>query len=69
MELALGTEVPLDGRAQGPWVGLRGSLRWRDSELSGTSGGAPLRPAFLVTLAWHFVTGTHLVDVGDRRFQ
>lgn len=69
LELALGTEVPLTGRAEGPWIGARGSLRWRDTELSGTSNAPALGPALLVTLAWHLLTGAHLVDAGDRRMR
>jgi hypothetical protein len=66
VELALGTEMPLGAHAEGFWLGIRGALRWRESELSGGGDGPPLRPAILVTLAWHVLTGAHLVDAGDR---
>ena len=69
VELALGTEMPLGAHAEGLWLGVRGSLRWRDSELSGGGDGPPLRPAVLLTLAWHVLTGAHLVDAGDRRMR
>lgn len=69
VELALGTEMPLAAHAEGLWLGLRGALRWRDSELTGGGDGPPLRPSILVTLAWHVLTGAHLVDAGDRRMR
>jgi len=66
LELALGTEVPLLGQAWGPWAGLRGALRWRGAELSGSSDADPvLDPVVFVTLAWHFVANAHVVDRGD----
>jgi hypothetical protein len=64
MEAALGTEVPLLGRANGPFVGVRGALRWRASELAGRAD-APLQPALFLTLAWHAL----IVDAGDRRMR
>jgi hypothetical protein len=66
LELALATEVPLSGGAEGLWIGARGSLRWRDTELSGANDGPALGPALLLTVAWHILTGAHLVDAGDR---
>jgi hypothetical protein len=69
IEFGLGTEMPLAARATGPWLGVRASLRWRDSELSGVDDAAPLRPAILLTLAWHAMVATHLVDLGDRRLR
>ena len=69
LELALATEVPLSGGAEGLWIGARGSLRWRDTELSGASHGPALGPALLLTVAWHVLTGAHLVDAGDRRLR
>jgi hypothetical protein len=67
LELALGTEVPLLARAAGPWIGVRGALRWPSADLSGTSDVSPvLGNAFFVTFAWYFMANVHLVDVGDR---
>jgi hypothetical protein len=68
VELALGTEVPLAGEAAGPWIGVRGALRWRGSELSGESSAdpPPVRPAIFFTFAWHVLANAHLVDAGDR---
>jgi hypothetical protein len=66
IELGIGTELPLFGEATGPWIGARAALRWRGSELSGSSDPeAGLAPAVFLTLAWHFVADTHLVDAGD----
>jgi hypothetical protein len=67
VELALGTEIPLAARIEGLWIGVRGALRWSDAELAGTNETAPLKPSILFTVAWHTLTGTHLVDAGDRR--
>src|SRR5882724_12041048 len=64
LELAVGTEVPLVGRAAGPWIGARGALRWSASELSGSSDAA-LGPALYLTFAWHFIADAHVVDTGD----
>jgi hypothetical protein len=64
-ELGLGTEIPLMGHARGPWIGVRGALRWRGPELS--SDEAPrLGPAVAFTLSWHFVERLHLVDYHDQ---
>ncbi len=64
MELGLGTEVPLFAQAEGPWIGARGALRWRGSELSG--GGPALGPALFLTVSWHFIANLHVIDLGDR---
>ncbi len=67
LELALGTEVPLTGDASGPWIGVRGVIRWRGSELAGGEGTQDeLQPALFLTLAWHVLVNAHLVDVNDR---
>jgi hypothetical protein len=67
LEVALGVEMPIFDRAAGPWVAFHGGLRWSDEELaSGVVRDANDRSAFLlVTLAWHLVEATHLVDLGD----
>jgi hypothetical protein len=68
METALGTEVPLLGRATGPFVGVRGALRWRAAELAGRAE-QPLQPALFLTLAWHALIDANIVDAGDRRMR
>lgn len=70
IELALGTEVPLAGQASGPWIGVRGVLRWRGSELASTEGiEDELQPAIFLTFAWHVLANVHLVDANDRLFR
>ena len=68
MEAALGTEVPLFGRASGPFLGARGALRWRTSEFAGHDD-TTLKPILFVTLAWHGMIDAGIVDVGDRRLR
>lgn len=68
LQAGLGIEVPILPHATGPWVGLHGGLRWSQAAIeAGTISGADDRSAFLaITLAWHQVVATHIVDVGDR---
>lgn len=68
-ELGLGLEVPVQAQATGLWVGLHGGIRWADQP-SGVAlaGGPDARAAYLaITLAWHQIVRTHLVDVSDGR--
>lgn len=69
LEIALGLAIPILGRATGPYVGLRAALRWRDADLTGAPGGGDSvldRGALLsLTLDWHHVVRTHIVDAGD----
>ena len=69
LEAALAIGLPLFARATGPYVGLRGALRWRPVDF--VAGGPPTsivdRGAVLsLTLGWHQVLRAHLVDSGDR---
>lgn len=68
LEAALGIDVPLFARASGPFIGLRGALRWRPGDfVAGAPGGALDHGALLsLTLGWHQVLRAHLVDSGDR---
>jgi hypothetical protein len=68
MEAALGTEVPLLGKANGPFLGVRGALRWRGAELGGHSDDE-LKPALFLTLSWHALLDAGIVDVGDRHLR
>ena len=68
VEAALGTEVPILGRANGPFLGVRGALRWRASELAWRAE-PPLEPVLFLTLAWHGIVDANIVDVGDRRMR
>jgi hypothetical protein len=69
LELALSIDFPFFADATGPFLGVRGALRWRASDFAGRGEGGVLdRGALLsVTLAWHHVLGVHLVDAQDRR--
>jgi hypothetical protein len=68
VQAGVGLEVPLLGSASGPWVGVHGGVRWSDAALaSGEVRDATDRAAFLaLTLAWHQLVMTHVVDLGDR---
>ena len=70
-EAALAVEVPVLERASGPWIGLRGGLRWSERALgSGAVVGADDWQAIVAfTLAWHQVLAVHVVDWGDRAAQ
>jgi hypothetical protein len=67
-QAGLGLEVPILPKASGPWIGLHGGLRWSDGVLGGDAVQGPAdRAAFLsITLAWHQIVGSHVVDVNDR---
>lgn len=66
VQLGLGLEVPLLARATGPWLGLHGGVRYSDAGLARGDETALDRALFLsITLAWHQVLATHLVDAGD----
>jgi hypothetical protein len=58
-------------RASGPWIGLHGGVRWSAGALSGeTLQGPSDREGFLaITVAWHQIFGTHVVDVRDRALE
>ena len=67
LEIALGLAFPTLGRATGPFLGVRGALRWRPGDfVAGAGGDALERGALLsLTLGWHQVVRSHLVDAGD----
>jgi hypothetical protein len=67
LQIALGTELPLIGRARGPWIGLRGAVQWSPDALAyGRDDGQPTRVVAFVTLGWHAIIDAGLVDAGDR---
>ncbi|HEX8795640.1 MAG TPA: hypothetical protein VF765_32040 [Polyangiaceae bacterium] len=68
LQAGLGIEVPILPHATGPWIGLHGGMRWsKDALESGATSSPDDRAAFLaITLAWHQLVATHLVDLGDR---
>jgi hypothetical protein len=68
LQASLGVEVPVLGRATGPWIGLHGGIRWTDAALQGQNPamGPPSRSGFLaVTIAYHRIFSAHLVDAND----
>ncbi len=68
LEVGLGLELPVFARATGPWIAVRGALRWSEAAMgAGVGEGPEDREAVLaVTLAWHQIVGTHVVDIRDR---
>jgi hypothetical protein len=67
IQFGLGIELPITGTATGPWVGLRGGLRWSDDALAFASvRSADDRSAYVaLTVAWHQLAAVHVVDMGD----
>ena len=67
LEVALDAGLPLFAQATGLFLGVRAALRWRPTDfVAGAPGGLVDRGAVLsVTLGWHHVLRTHLVDAGD----
>lgn len=70
LELALALSFPLFAEATGPFLDARAALRWRPIDLrSSPEGGASLfdRGALLtLSVSWHQIIATHLVDAADR---
>jgi len=66
MELAGGVELPLLGRASGPYIGLRGSWRWpaRADPPSTTVADEP-RGMLGLSLGYRVTALAHAVDAGD----
>lgn len=68
LELRLGFDVPLIGRASGPWIGARGALRLRGTDLAGRADDGTGAGSYAgLVVAWHQVVGAHLVDAADRK--
>lgn len=67
LELGAGLAFPLLPDANGPFVGVRGALRYRDSDLTGHATDDLIEQGALltITLSWRQVVTTHLVDAGD----
>jgi len=68
VQAGLGLEIPFLREATGPWIGLHAGVRWSEESLaSGRVRDANDQGLFVaITLAWHQVILTHLVDLGDR---
>jgi hypothetical protein len=70
LEIALSMSIPILPRIDGPILGVRGALRWRDEDLGGRPEGVVDRGALLsFTIGWRQVVHTHLVDPGDEAFR
>jgi hypothetical protein len=67
LQMGIGLEVPLLARASGPWVDIHGGARWSDAVLAGAPSYGPSdRALYLtVTVAYHQLFATHVVDVND----
>jgi hypothetical protein len=68
VQLGLGVELPIFARATGLWLGLHGGVRWSEDALAtSTVDTVDDRSTFLlVTLQWHQLLVTHVVDLGDQ---
>ena len=66
VQAGVGLELPIMPDATGLWLALHGGVRWSDDALAAGPSHPGDREAYLaVTLAWHQVVSTHLVDIGD----
>jgi hypothetical protein len=67
VEVSLGLSLPFLPRTSGPYLGLRAALRWRDADLGKPGTGDLIERGALLslTLGWHQVVRTHLIDPGD----
>jgi hypothetical protein len=54
LELSLGFGLPVLAAASGPWLGVRGALRWDDPGAQNARGANALA---LITFGWHFMVG------------
>ncbi|MEO7331887.1 MAG: hypothetical protein ABI193_25145 [Minicystis sp.] len=69
LELALGGSVPLFAQASGLFADLRGGVRFLGADLAAyqrTDSGFGRSAFFSLTLGWHQLVRSHLVDGGDR---
>jgi hypothetical protein len=66
LELAISAAFPLLPDATGPFIGLRGALRWRAGDLAGRGGDLIEQGALVsLTLGWHHMISGHVVDAFD----
>jgi hypothetical protein len=68
LSAGFGLELPLLGRASGPWIDIHAAGRWSDGVLGGGPVNGPSDRAFVVSvsLAYHQLIKAHLVDLNDR---
>jgi hypothetical protein len=69
LELGFVVGFPILPQVTGPFLGLRGALRFRADDIAGAPSGDILdRGAVLsLTLGWHQLVQAHLADGADRR--
>lgn len=67
LEFGVGLEFPILPSATGPWIELRGGLRWgQHAFATGAVQGADDRSVYLaLAVAWHQTVLVHAIDVGD----
>ncbi|MFO0555441.1 MAG: hypothetical protein U0271_44095 [Polyangiaceae bacterium] len=67
LELGVGLETPLMGRASGPYLGVLALARFHPRDLAHGSNSDLLDrgSAIVLTFAWHQVVSAHLVDARD----
>lgn len=67
LQAGIGLELPILPHASGPWVGLHGGARWSSAALQGEPiVSAADRSLYLaITLSYHQIFGSHVVDIGD----
>jgi hypothetical protein len=61
--LGLGAELPLFARPTGLWLAVHGGLRLGPRALGGADDERT--PMLTLTLAWHHLLPTHVIDAGD----
>jgi hypothetical protein len=68
LEVAAGIGFPVLASATGPFVELRGALRYRRRDLDGSvRSDVGERGAMVsLTLSWHQIVNLHIADAGDR---
>ena len=71
LSFGVGLELPLLPRAAGPYIALRGAVRWSREALSAADNATIDVIACVLTLAvgWQAIFGTHAIDMGDRRYR
>lgn len=68
LEIAAGVGFPILASATGPFLELRGALRYRREDLDGSVRSDVGERGALVSLAlsWHHIVNAHIADAGDR---
>lgn len=68
LEIAAGIGFPILADATGPFIEVRGALRYRREDLRGAAPSDLVEQGALLTftLAWHHIVPAHIADAGDR---